>query len=323
MNRRLIRGIFVGGGLLLALVLPFVYRSNSYVMDLGISIMIWAAVAQSWNLLAGMGGMWSLGHTVFFGVGAYVTAYFGAWGIPTLLGFPAGLACAVILAFVLGWFVCRMSGHYFTLVTFVFTVGMGVIVRYFNEYTGGDYGMSVPLYMHPSGLLNLSWGSQLPYYFTALVITLLIFLIVWAIARSGFGYKLAAVREDSRSARALGINVFHTRLITFVIGSGLASLSGTIYVCYYKLIDPSSAFSIQTALYPVIYTIGGGVGSLFGGIVGTSILVPLSSYLNQLADQLPGIDRIVYGMLLMLFTLLLPSGVMGLGKRWRAKQVEE
>ncbi|MEB3100122.1 branched-chain amino acid ABC transporter permease [Ferviditalea candida] len=208
------------------------------------------------------------------------------------------------------------------MVTFVFTIGMDVLFRYYDKITGGDYGISVPLHLEPAGLLNLSWDSQLPYYFTALTVVIVSLLVIWAILRSSFGYKLYAIREDSRAAKAVGINVFRIRLITFVVGSGLASLSGSVYVSYYKLIDPSTAFSFNTALNPVIYSIAGGVGNLFGGILGSALLVPLSSYLNRFAEHLPGLDRVVYGLLLMIFILLLPKGILGLIKNNKSKITE-
>lgn len=315
MNLRKISTLLVGVGLILALVLPFIYQSNSYKIDIFISIMIWAAVAQSWILLAGIGGMYSLGHTAFFGLGAYVTAYFAAWGVPTILGFPAGVLVSGIVAFVLGFFLCRLSGHYFSLVTFIFTIGMGVLFRYLDKYTGGDYGLSVPLRMNPSGLPNLNWEGQLPYYFLALSVVIISTVIIWKIKNSGFGYKLAAIREDMRASRAVGINVFRVRLITFCVSSSLASLAGTVYVSYYKLIDPSTAFGFHTSLNPIVYSITGGVSSLFGGIVGSAILVPISSYLNKFAAELPGVDRVAYGLILMLLILFLPKGILGLLKK--------
>jgi branched-chain amino acid transport system permease protein len=312
MNVRKVSILLIGIGLIISLVLPVIYHSNTYLVDMLISIMIWSAVAQSWILMAGIGGMWSLGHTAFFGIGAYVTAYFAGWGIPTILGFPAGVLCSALVAFILGYFVCRLSGHYFSLVTFVFTIGMGVLFRYFDKYTGGDYGLSVPLKITPSGLVNLSWESQLPYYYISVIIVIICTAIIWAIVRSSFGYQLSAIREDIRASRAVGINVFRIRLVTFCISSGLASLAGTLYVSYYKLIEPTTAFGFNTALHPIIFSIAGGVANLFGGIVGSSILVPLASYLNKFAAQLPGVDRVAYGFILMLLILLLPKGILGL-----------
>jgi branched-chain amino acid transport system permease protein len=314
--------VLLGVGLILSIVLPFIYQSNAYKLDIFISIMIWSAVAQSWTLLAGNGGMYSLGHIAFFGIGAYTTAFFATWGVPTILGFLAGVLLAAFVAFIFGFFVCRLSGHYFSLVTFVFTIGMGVLVRYFDKYTGGDYGLTIPLNMNPSGLINLSWEGQLPYYFLALFVTIFCTVLIWIIAKSGFGYKLSAIREDMRAARAVGINVFRVRLITFCISAGFASLAGTVYVSYYKLIEPNTAFSFQTALNPIIYSIAGGVGNLFGGIVGSSILVPVSSYLNKFAAQLPGIDRVVYGLILMIIILLLPKGILGSLNKLKLQRAE-
>lgn len=296
---------------------PVAFGENQYVIGLGISVFLWAAVAESWNLLAGMGGMWSLGHTVFFGVGAYITAYLATGGVPLVVGFAAGSIAAVLLAAVLGCFICRMSGHYFTLVTFVFVVGVGVVVRYFNQYTGGGYGLSVPLYMHPAGWLNLSWQSETPYYYAALTVALVVLVLVWIIKHSAFGYRLAAVREDPRAARAIGIDVFKTKLAAFVCGAALAALPGVVYVCYYRLVSPSSAFSVQATLNPVIYSVAGGVGSVLGPMVGTVVLVPLSSYLQGLSNSLPGINGVVYGLLLMFLTLVMPRGVMGIMRSCR------
>ena len=320
LNKMKISTILISLGFIAAIILPFVYQSNGYMLDIFISIMIWAAVAQSWTLLAGNGGMYSLGHIAFFGLGAYTTAYFAAWGVPTILGFPAGMIVAMIVAFAFGFFVCRLSGHYFSLVTFVFTLGMGVLFRYFDKYTGGDYGLTIPLMMEPSGILNMTFDSQLPYYFLALLITIICTVVIWFISKSGFGYKLAAIREDMRAAKAVGINVFKIKLYTFIISAGLASLAGTVYVSYYKLIEPNTAFSFHTALNPIIYSIAGGVGNLFGGIVGSTILVPLSSYLNKYAGEFPGIDRVAYGAILMLIILFLPKGILGLSKNFKTKK---
>jgi len=312
MNRN--KGFLMGAAiaLVLSVVLPVVFRSDNYVLDLLISILIWTVVSQSWSLLAGIGGMWSLGHIAFFGFGAYTTALFAIHGVPAVLGLPAGAAVSALVALALGFFICRLSGHYFTLVTFVFTLGAGVLFRYFDDFTGGDYGLIVPLKLSPSGILNLSWDSQMAYYILAWVITVFCTLVIWLIVRSGFGLKLAAIREDSRSARAVGIDVFRVRLITFCIGAALASLAGSVYVSYYKLIEPNTAFGLSAALNPVIFSIAGGVGHIFGGLVGSAILLPLSSFLNMFATTLPGIDRAVYGLIMMLLILFLPKGVLGI-----------
>ncbi|MFD1037390.1 branched-chain amino acid ABC transporter permease [Virgibacillus byunsanensis] len=307
-------------GFVVSIILPFVFQSNGYLLDIFISIMIWSAVAQSWILLAGNGGMYSLGHIAFFGLGAYTTAYFASWGIPTIFSFPVAMLVSGIVALMLGFFVCRLSGHYFSLVTFVFTIGMGVLFRYYDKYTGGDYGITIPLKISPSGFLNMSWDSQLPYYFLALSVTIFSTFIIWMLTKSSFGYKLSAIREDMRAARAVGIRVFRIRLITFCVSASLAASAGTVYVSYFRLIEPNTAFSFHTALNPIIYSIAGGIGNLFGGIIGAVILVPLSSYLNKFAADFPGIDRVVYGLILMLIILFLPKGILGLLDRWKNKK---
>jgi branched-chain amino acid transport system permease protein len=318
MNIKKLTTICLVGGIVLSLILPIIFQSNAYIVDLFISILIWATVAQSWIILAGIGGMWSLGHIAFFGFGAYVTAFFSTQGIPIILGFPFGALCSGIVAFALGFFVCRLQGHYFTLVTFIFSIGMGVLFRYFDKYTGGDYGLSVPLKISPSGIWNLAWDGQIPYYILALMVSIFCTIVVWLIVKSGFGLKLSAIREDVRASKAVGIHVFRLRLITFCVGSVLASLAGTVYVSYYKLIEPTTAFGMATALNPIIFSVAGGVGSIFGGLVGATILVPISSFLNMFATNLPGIDRVIYGLLLMILIALLPKGLLGLMKKKKA-----
>jgi branched-chain amino acid transport system permease protein len=161
----------------------------------------------------------------------------------------------------------------------------------------------------------MTWDGQMPYYFLALFVVIHCSILIYTIVRSSFGYKLSAIREDMRASRAVGINVFRVRLATFCISAGMAALAGTVYVMYYKLIEPNTAFGFHTALNPIIFSIAGGMSNLFGGVVGAAILVPLGSYLNKFSATLPGVDRVVYGLILMLLILFLPKGVMGLLKK--------
>jgi branched-chain amino acid transport system permease protein len=288
------------------------FRDNDFVLGVLILALVFGAVAQSWNLLAGYAGQWSLAQTAFFGIGAYVAGIgLVRLHVPLLLGLVLGGGVAAVAALVIGWITLRIRGHYFALVTFLLITALLTLVNQFGDLTGGDFGLSIPL-ARKTDVLNLGFDSLLTYYFIACVLAALATAIVFAIERSRLGLLLMAIRDDEDAARMIGINAFHLKVLAMVISGAMAGVAGPVYLAVYKIIDPNTAFGVSAGLNPVVAGILGGPGWVAGGVVGELILQPILAETNNLfGGSMFGAQQVVYGAILMLLILVMPRGIAG------------
>jgi branched-chain amino acid transport system permease protein len=271
-----------------------------------------SAVAQSWNLLAGYAGQWSLAQLAFFGMGAYAAGIADArYGIPLLVGLVPAVVVTALVAAVIGGVTLRIRGHYFSLVTFLLTVSLFELVREFADYTGGQYGLSVP-FRPGTDVIRLQFDNQVAYYYLAVGVAAAATLILWAVSRSRIGLLLRAIRDDEDAAAALGVRTLALKVYAMVISAVMASMAGVAYLATYKLMDAETAFGVNTSLDPVVAGILGGAGVLPGGVVGEGILQPVIAKVNVNFGSVPGVAALVYGLILMAVILLIPRGILRL-----------
>jgi branched-chain amino acid transport system permease protein len=298
------------------IVLGLVLQQTFWVRVITLAL-LFSAVAQSWNLMAGYAGQWSLAQLAFFGVGAYAAGILQqTFGIPLLLGLiPAVLVTAVFAALV-GAVMLKLRGHYFAVVTFFLVVSLFELVRYFADYTGGQYGLTIP-FRRQIDILRLQFIDVKYYYFAALGVAIIATVVLWMVARSNFGLKLRAIRDDQDAAAAVGIRVLSYKVIAMAISGAMAALAGVVYLATYRLMDADTAFGVHASLDPVVGGILGGAGHLFGGVLGELVLQPAIAQVNVSAGSIPGLASLVYGLILMAVILFLPKGIIGMVKRVR------
>ena len=314
------------GGLIFFIVLatlPFWLLQGEYVRGVGVQALTVAALAVSWNIIGGFGGGLSFGHAAFFGVGAYTSSLLLIHAnISPWVGGLTGTIVAGLLALFVGSFSLHLRGIYFALVTFVFGLILLLLFRYFVGFTGGDVGLSLPL-TEPS-LAMLQFRGQMGYYYVALGVLAVYVTISMVISKSSFGYRLRALRDDEEVAEALGVATTRVKLQAFVLSAMMVAFVGTVVAQHNLFIDPGSAFGVDRSIEMVLGAIFGGVGTVWGPVVGGFAIVLISEWANiGLGDIMAGADTVAYGIVLMAVALWLPDGLMSIARRvtrfWRRR----
>jgi len=295
--------------------------ANSFLMHVLILILLFASMAQAWNIIGGYGGQTSFGHSVFFGIGAYGAGMaVVTYGLSPWPGIAVGILAAAAVAVLISYPCFKLSGHYFAIATFA-------IVEIFNRlflvwyWVGGALGLDYP--MVEEGLANLMWyDSKTGYYYCALVLFVLIFGIVRFLEGHRFGYYLRAVREGQETAESLGVNSTAVKLTAMALSAGLAGLCGAFFVQYNLRVDPGMVMSLDMSMKFVLVTILGGAGTLAGPLLGAAVLIPLQEYTRALWGGLGGgVDLIVFGVLIIVIVVKQPAGISGIvrdiAKRFR------
>jgi branched-chain amino acid transport system permease protein len=317
------RGLGLGGIVVIALVaaalvFPAVFR-QPYHRDLAIRILLYAMMAQAWNILAGYCGQVSLGHAVFFGTGAYTSSALQMhWGVNPWIGLVAGVAVAVALSQGIGRPCFRLRGHYFAIAT----IAIGEIIHTLAinwDFIGGARGLTLPI--KKDSLLAFQFsGTKFIYYYIILALMACCFLVTWHIERSRIGYYLRAIREDANAAQSVGIPVAKYKLIAIAISAAFVAMGGTFYAQYTLYLDPDSVFPLSLSILVCLLAVVGGVGTLWGPLVGTALMVPLSEWTRiQFGGTGSGVDLIIYGGLLTSVAVFQPTGLVGLVRRWRRR----
>lgn len=302
------------GFILILIILPLIpaFAANSFRMHIMVLIMLFASMAQAWNIIGGYCGQVSFGHSVFFGIGAYgagmaVVTYGGTPWLGILIGMVIAAAVAVIISYP-----CfKLSGHYFAIATFA-------IVEIFNrvflvwDWIGGALGLDYP--MITEGIRNIMWhNSKTGYYYCALVIFVIIFGIVRWLEGHRFGYYMRAVREGQETAESLGVNSTAVKLSAMALSAAMAALCGAFFVQYNLRVDPPMVMSLDTSMKFVLVTILGGSGTLVGPLLGAAVLIPLQEYTRAFWGGLGGgVDLIIFGLLIILMVVKQPAGMIGI-----------
>jgi branched-chain amino acid transport system permease protein len=316
MSRRLWTG--AGVLVLLALLAFPLLETRPFPRHVMIMIFLYAMLAQAWNLLAGYCGQISLGHAVFFGAGAYTSSILVRdMGLTPWLGMVAGIALAAVLSQLIGYPVFRLRGHYFAIAT----IAVGEIVQTLMinwDWAGGARGLFVPI-RRPDSFLNFQFHeSKQAYYYIALGMLLVALAVTHRIERSRTGYYFRAVREDQEAAASLGVPVPRYKQRAMAMSAALTAAGGTFYAQYILFIDPESVLPLSLSILICLVAVLGGVGTLWGPLIGAAILVPLSEGTRvYLGGTGKAIDLLIYGGLIMLISVLQPGGIMALAQRGR------
>jgi branched-chain amino acid transport system permease protein len=299
--------------LVLLLIAPFI--ANDYLLTVLIIILYYAYTGQAWNLMMGFAGQLSLGHALYAGLGAYVTAaLYVHFGIGPWLGLPAAIAIAALSGAIIGFLAFRfgVSGVYFAILTIAFAE-FGRIGFDHLSWVGGSAGFFLPVANYKANDLWNLRGAPIMFYYVMLAMTLAALFVCHALLKSRMGYYWQAIREDEAAAAALGINTFRYKMYAVVLSAGMTSIAGMFYAFYYNNLFPEQVFGIFRSIELLIGPIIGGMGTLIGPIIGAFLLTGLAELLDALLAALsidiPGVKRVFYGVCLLLVVMLLPDGI--------------
>lgn len=315
--------------LLAALVLPFLPGGigNSFHGHVLTMVLLYASMAQSWNIISGYCGQISFGHAVFFGIGAYGAALaVVTFNSLPWYGAPIGAAVAAIVSVLISAPCFRLKGHYFAIATFA-TVEIFNRLFMIWDGVGGAIGLDYPIL--EDGWRNFSWsGTKNGYYLGALALFTLVFGIVRWIETHRMGYYLRAVREGQETAESLGVNSAFVKLSAMALSAALAALCGAFFAQYNYRVDPPMVMSLDMSMKFVLITILGGLGTFWGPLLGAAILIPLQEYTRAYLSHLgSGVDLMIFGLIIIITMIKQPRGIMGIvqtfSKKPEIKALEE
>ena len=289
---------------------------DNYALGILIMVFFWAYVGQSWNVLTGYTGHISLGHALYVGIGAYATTFLAqTFGLTPWIGMFLGGFIAVAIALFLGFLGFRfgLRGVYFVIMTIAFAELARLAVSHI-EALGSFTGIFLDF--NPS-FYNFQFRGNIPYYYIALGFMVASLIVVRMIEVSKVGRFIVAIREDEEAAQALGVNTFKYNMIAIAISAFMTSLAGAFYANYIYYLHPNSLFGMSMSIELILRPIVGGLGTLFGPVIGSIFLTPLSEISRAYFAKggLEGLHLILYGALAILVVLFMPKGIIVYVKR--------
>lgn len=324
------------------------YMDSPYALHMMILLFLSISQGQSWNILGGYTGQYSVGHAAYFGVGAYTTMILmQTKGIPPWIGVWGGVAAVIIVALIIGSICFRLRGPYFVLASIAVAEIMRLSAINLTGLTNGAEGILVtdlPVF-RIGGRVVTDFMTKVPFYYIGLVLALLTLAVAWGIERSKLGYYFQAIREDQDAAHSLGIHIALYKNIALVISAVLTALAGSFYGIYVGFVDPPTVLGLDVSVQIMLICIIGGMGTLYGPVLGALLLVPLSEALRSnmvtdllvnsglvsadskvgifLRENLAHAHVLLYGILVVLVILFMPEGIMGFLKKLTTRRRKE
>ena len=296
---------------------PWMLSENGYMLRVLTLMLLFAAMAQAWNIVGGLANQISLGHAAFFGLGAYIsTILLIRFGLSPWLGIAAGMVVAGAAGALLSLPTMRLKGHYFALATLAFAEVLRSIGNTWTSVTGGPVGISVPL-VPDAGIALMQFASARPYFYVMLGALVVCTAVYWKISNSRLGYALRAVKANVDSAEVIGIHTSRTKMLAATISAALMGGCGVLYAQFNFFFDPDSVFSlVSISVRVALICIIGGIGTVAGPIIGACFLLPLEEVFNAtLSGVGAGVSQLAFGLILILIILLEPRGLQALYQR--------
>ena len=314
--------------------------ASPYALHIMILFFLSIIMGESWNILGGYTGQYSVGHAAYFGAGAYTTMLLMQYKqIPPWYGVWVGMAVVVVVALIIGSICFRLRGPYFVLASIAVAEIMRLAAMNLKDFTNGAEGIlatEIPLFKIGSTVIT-DFLTKVPFYYTGLVFAIITIVVTYLVQHSKLGYYFQAIREDQDAAHSLGINLTIYKNIALVISAVLTSLAGSFYAVYVGFIDPTSVLPLDVSVQIVLICIIGGIGTIYGPVIGSLVLVPLSEALrsnmiaqaifktgmvseesglgNFLKENLAHAHALIYGILVVIVILFMPDGVLGFIKK--------
>ena len=303
---------FALAALVVVLLLLPQFVTNAFALDIFIRILLFSFIGVAWNLMGGYAKQLSLGHVAYFGLGAYTSTIMQIdFGISPWIGMLAGGIVAMLASLPIGWLCFRLRGPYFTIATIATAQALMLIFLKFRDLAWGAEGTTIPNLGNSP--LMMQFESKAAYFYVVLGLLAVGLLITSRIERSWMGYYLVAIGENEDAAEAIGVNAPRIKRDIYMISAFLTALAGTFYVQYIYFIDPATAFSLNISIEAALVSIVGGIGTLWGPVIGTVLLETTSTLLQSwLGGSTGGIQLTVYSLILMAVILWRPTGLMGL-----------
>jgi branched-chain amino acid transport system permease protein len=308
------RAVVLLTSLLVGLVLlPAV--ASDYLLTVLILILYFAYVGQAWNLMMGFAGQLSLGHALYVGLGAYAAAaLYVHYGLSPWIGLWASVVIAAATGGVIGFLALRfgVAGVYFAILTIAFAEFARLAFDHWL-WVGGSAGFFLPVANYArNDLINLR-GSPTMFYYLMLAMTAVAFLLCHVLLNSRAGYYWRAIRESPEAAQALGVDLFRYKMYVVVLSAAMTSLGGVVFAFYYNNLFPEQVFHVSRSIELILAPIIGGIGTLFGPIIGAFLLTTLAEGLGEvmrlLGIDVPGVKQVFYGLCLLVVVMFLPDGV--------------
>ncbi len=337
--------IVAGLALLAALLLFPQLVKSPYALHIMILLFLSTIMGESWNILGGYTGQYSVGHAAYFGVGAYTTMvlmqnhqvapWYGVW---------AGVALVVVVAVAIGSICFRLRGPYFVLASIAVAEVMRLSAMNLKDLTNGAEGIlavEIPAFTL-GGTVITDFLSKVPFYYIGLALAILTIVVTWLVQHSKLGYCFQAIREDQDAAHSLGIHLSLYKNVALIISAIFTALAGSFYAIYVGFIDPTTVLALDLSVQIVLICIIGGIGTIWGPVIGALVLVPLSEALRSnlitqmliksglvsgesaigifLKEHLSHAHALIYGILVVIVILFMPDGVLGFAKKLLAKR---
>lgn len=295
--------------LAMLLVVPLVSGSQ-FVVHIFVLLCLFAALSTAWNIVGGFAGQLSLGHAVFYGIGAYTSMLLMIrLGISPWIGMLIGGAISVVVAVIISYPAFRLRGPFFALATIAVLEVVRLMAIHQTGITGGAGGLAPPFKI---GVAWMMVREKWIYLLIAFAFLLLTLWVSWRIKNSRLGFYLVAVREREDAALAVGVNATGVKLQAVMISAFLTSLVGSFHGMYLTFIDPASAFSLELSIQIAMFALIGGLGTVFGPLVGTVLVLPIAELARGwLSDYGNGFHGLVYGLVLVGVVLTIPAGIVG------------
>ena len=303
------------------LVYPLVFTGAFY-ERMGADLLLAAIAASAWNIVGGYAGQISVGHAMFFGAGAYAPLLvYTHWQLPPLVGVPVGILASLVIAVVIGMPSFRLRGHYFSMATIAAAELLRIVVSNW-DFVGAAIGLMGPAV--PRTVFDLSFRSAVPYYYLFLAVLAVLLTTTWILERGRMGYYWRAIQAGERAARSLGVPARRYKLYALMLSAAFTSLAGSLYALMVGFVDPESGFGILVSVEMIITAALGGVGTLFGPLLGAIILVPLKTATNTaFGGGGSGLTYILYGGIILLLSRFEPGGLLELWHRIKPSKPAE
>ena len=301
--------------MLLVAVLLVPWAVNDYLLTVLIIILYAAFTGQAWNIMMGFAGQLSLGHALYAGLGAYVSAVlFVDFGIGPWIGFLAAVPVAMACGAVIGFLAFRfgVAGVYFAILTIAFAEFARIGFDHLPA-VNASAGLFLPVRQVAHNDVWHLRGSPTMFYYVILAATVAAFVLCRLLLKSRIGYFWLAIREDEEAARAAGVDTFRYKMYAVMISAALTSFAGVFYAFFYNNLFPEQVFSIGRSIEMILGPVIGGVGTLFGPILGAFVLTGLAETLNAVMGyygfDIPGAKQVFYGLCLLVVIVAVPEGV--------------
>lgn len=315
-----IRGArWVGLAAVAAFVFAFPFLiTNIYYARIGGLVLLSAISASAWNILGGYAGQVSVGHSMFFGTGAYLPLLlYTQWQLPPILGVPIGIVVALGLAALIGLPSFRLQGHYFSMATIAAAELVRLVVANW-DFMGAAIGLRGPPV--PRTVWDFSFRSSTPYYYLFLAVLSVLLGVTWWIERSRMGFYLRAIKAGERAARSLGVPARRYKVYALMLSAMFTAVAGSLYSLWIGFVEPDTAIGILVSVEMIIITALGGAGKLFGPLIGAVILIPLQNVTNVMfGGGGTGITFLLYGGIIVLIARFEPGGLVEMWRRIRPR----